>query len=115
MKFTANTAVAFAGLAAAAKETTNWGILGFNGKEIIRARVDPIVAPGKVSEHVHAVMGGSAFNKDSTGESLSQSKCTNARIEEDHSNYWFPALYFQDPETKAFEPVDIHYVNVYYL
>ncbi|KAH7354151.1 WSC domain-containing protein [Plectosphaerella cucumerina] len=115
MKFTTATVAAFAGLAAAAKDTTNWGVLRFNGKEIIKGRIDPIVAPGKVAEHVHAVMGGSAFTKDSTGESQAQSKCTNARVLEDRSAYWFPALYFQDPATKAFEPVDIHYVNVYYF
>lgn len=115
MKFTTATVAAFAGLATAAKDTTNWGILRFNGKEIIKGRIDPIVAPGKVAEHVHAVMGGSAFTKDATGESMSQSKCTNARVLEDKSAYWFPALYFQDPDTKAFEPVDIHYVNVYYF
>ncbi len=44
MKFTA-AAVAFAGLAAAAKESTNWGILRFNGKETTMGRIDPIVSP----------------------------------------------------------------------
>ncbi len=46
---------------------------------------------------------------------MAKSKCTSAKIKEDNSAYWFPWLYFQDPQTQEFEPVQIHYVNVYYF
>lgn len=117
MKFTtsAAAAAAFATAASAAKESTNWGVLRFNGKETTMGRIDPIVSPGKPAQHVHGAVGGSAFNLDSTGESMAKSKCTSAKVKEDKSAYWFPWLYFQDPESGDFEPVNIHYVNVYYF
>jgi len=57
-------------------------------------RLDPIVSPGGVSSHVHAVVGGSNFGTVSTA-SLRESQCTSIPIPQDKSNYWFPLLYFQ--------------------
>ncbi|KAM9874674.1 hypothetical protein VDGL01_11231 [Verticillium dahliae] len=99
----------------AAHDRRTFALLQFNGHEIVRGRIDPIVFPGCVSEHVHGVMGGSAFAADATGESMTRSTCTNAKAADDKSAYWFPWLYFHDPITRSFEPVDIGYVNVYYF
>lgn len=77
--------------------------------------MDPIVFPGQTSAHVHTVMGGSAFGLNSTGESLINSQCTNAMVYGDNSNYWFPSVYFHDETDDTFEPVEVFYVNVYYL
>ncbi|KAF8348791.1 hypothetical protein F5887DRAFT_1241665 [Amanita rubescens] len=57
-------------------------------------RLDPIVSPGQVSSHVHAVVGGSNFGTLSTAN-LRGSQCTSMPIPQDKSNYWFPLLYFQ--------------------
>ncbi|KAF8709766.1 hypothetical protein AX14_013471, partial [Amanita brunnescens Koide BX004] len=57
-------------------------------------RLDPIVSPGKVSNHVHSVLGGSNFGSLSTAV-LRQSQCTSIPIPQDKSNYWYPHLYFQ--------------------
>ncbi|KAL0931960.1 uncharacterized protein CTRU02_212913 [Colletotrichum truncatum] len=92
-----------------------FAVLRFNGKELVRTRVDPIVSPGQPASHVHGVMGGSNFGLSANGETLSKSKCTNAMINGDNSAYWFPWLYFQDPKTQKFEPVEIFYVNIYYF
>ncbi|KAG7122041.1 hypothetical protein HYQ44_002939 [Verticillium longisporum] len=99
----------------AVHETRTFALLQFNGKEIVRGRIDPIVSPGRVSEHVHGVMGGRNFALDATGDSMALSMCTNAKAADDKSAYWFPWLYFHDPVTGVFEPVDIAYVNVYYF
>ncbi|TDZ29390.1 hypothetical protein C8035_v011291 [Colletotrichum spinosum] len=118
MKFaTAATLAALLGAASAGSKSSDrtFAVLRFNGKELVRTRVDPIVSPGKPASHVHGVMGGSNFGLSATGETLAQSKCTNAKINGDNSAYWFPWLYFQDPKTKAFEPVEMFYVNVYYF
>lgn len=114
------TTAILAGLAGGAYAAHDGGfaVLQFHSskqKEIARARVDPIVSPGKTSEHVHGAMGASGFTKDATGETLKHSRCTNARAKEDKSSYWFPWLYFHDQEANTFEPVEINYVNVYYL
>lgn len=81
----------------------------------MNARLDPIVNPGALSGHVHTVMGASNFNANSTGEELRKSKCTTALIKGDMSAYWFPRLYFEDPKDGHFEPVEMFYMNVYYL
>ncbi|KAF5376102.1 hypothetical protein D9615_007741 [Tricholomella constricta] len=58
-------------------------------------RLDPVVYPGRVSTHVHSVLGGSNFGLNVTTEDLRRSECTSIPIVEDKSNYWFPHLYFQ--------------------
>lgn len=102
-------------LGLAAHDSKTFALLQFNGNEIVRSRVDPIIFPGRVSEHVHGAMGGSNFAADATGDSMAESTCTNAKAADDKRAYWFPWLYFHDPTTGDFEPVDIGYVNVYYL
>ncbi|TFK36514.1 hypothetical protein BDQ12DRAFT_686546 [Crucibulum laeve] len=62
---------------------------------ITTQRIDPVVYPGVVSSHVHAVLGGSNFGLNVSTSSLRQSECTSIPIVEDKSNYWYPQLYFQ--------------------
>ncbi|KAJ7825954.1 hypothetical protein B0H13DRAFT_2214807, partial [Mycena leptocephala] len=62
---------------------------------ITTERIDPIVNPGKVSGHVHTIVGGSNFRVNTTTAFLRQSQCTSSPIKEDKSNYWAPTLYFQ--------------------
>ncbi|KAG5723171.1 hypothetical protein E4T56_gene294 [Termitomyces sp. T112] len=62
---------------------------------ITTERLDPIVNPGRVSGHVHSVLGGSNFRMNTNTNALRQSQCTSIPIPEDKSNYWFPHLYFQ--------------------
>ncbi|KAJ3809253.1 hypothetical protein F5876DRAFT_44268 [Lentinula aff. lateritia] len=54
-------------------------------------RLDPIVTPGEVSAHVHSVLGGSGFGLNVNTSILQESECTSIPIQEDKSNYWFPA------------------------
>ncbi|KAI0485076.1 hypothetical protein GGR56DRAFT_681157 [Xylariaceae sp. FL0804] len=58
-------------------------------------RLDPVVAPGSVSSHVHKVSGGSAFNMTSTYDELQTSGCTSCEVQDDKSAYWTPQLYYQ--------------------
>ncbi|KAK2003633.1 hypothetical protein LX36DRAFT_666293 [Colletotrichum falcatum] len=112
----ASLAALFGAASAGSKsDDRTFAVLRFNNKQLVKTRLDPIIDPGKPSTHVHGVMGGSNFGMSATGETLSQSKCTNAMINGDNSAYWFPSLYFRDPKTHAFESVDVFYVNVYYL
>ncbi|KAF9872695.1 NOL1/NOP2/sun family protein [Colletotrichum karsti] len=119
MKFSAAAATlaTLIGAASAGSKSSDrtFAVLRFNGEQLVRTRVDPIVSPGQPATHVHGVMGGSNFGLSATGDTLAQSKCSNAMIAGDNSAYWFPWLYFQDPKTKKFEPVELFYVNVYYF
>lgn len=115
MKFSRSAALAALAGAAAAKDERTFAVLRFTNKQLVQGRMDPIVSPGVTSSHVHTVMGASNFGKSSTGETIVDSQCTNALVKGDMSNYWFPSVYFHDEEADTFEPVEVFYVNAYYL
>jgi hypothetical protein len=116
MKFTIATAAAvLASTAMAAHEKGTFAVLRFNGKELTKGRMDPSVSPGKPSKHVHSIMGASGFSMSATADDLLKSECSNAKVKGDFSNYWFPSLYFKDPNNGSYESVSISYVNAYYL
>lgn len=56
-------------------------------------RADPIIYPGVISPHVHAVIGGTGFNMTMTTEEATTSADTTCDKKLDHSNYWQPQLY----------------------
>ncbi|KAI0692895.1 hypothetical protein BC835DRAFT_1276877 [Cytidiella melzeri] len=64
-------------------------------------RQDPIVNPGAVGTHVHAVTGASNFDRNSDYDSLRNAQCTTLPFQQvDKSIYWTPSLYYQDQTTK---------------
>ncbi len=116
MKLSLASAIAvLAAAAAAAKDERTFAVLRFNNKQLTISRTDPIVNPGEPASHLHHIVGGSNFGMSSTGEDLLKSKCTNAKIKGDNSNYWWPSLFFKDPKTGKLESVELFYANVYYL
>ncbi|KAL6869459.1 hypothetical protein ACO1O0_000785 [Amphichorda felina] len=115
MKYTYGAALAALIGTAAAKDDRTFAVLRFNNKALTKGRMDPIISPGQTSQHVHTVMGGSGFGKGATGDDLMNSQCSTAKIKGDNSAYWFPSLYFKDPNTGKFEDVGVDYVNVYYF
>lgn len=59
------------------------------------ARMDPIVDPGKVAGHVHAIVGASNFrNVPNTPQEAQEAECTSLLFQADKSNYWYPELYY---------------------
>ncbi|KAI8628583.1 hypothetical protein F5Y19DRAFT_106401 [Xylariaceae sp. FL1651] len=117
MKFTTTTTLAtLATVASAAKDSRTFAVLRFNGDGFLtEGPVDPIVSPGTQSSHYHGIMGGSNFGATVEGDALMDSNCTTAKIKNDHSNYWVPALFFQDPKNGSFQKVPMFYMNVYYF
>lgn len=71
---------------------------------VVVERADPIVVPGKVSGHVHTVMGGNGFKPLMTYNDTQQSTCSSCTVVGDNSNYWVPALYFKH-KNGSFESV----------
>ena len=68
-------------------------------------RSDPIVSPGKPSGHVHAVIGGTAFQQTMSATTAVDAKLTTCDKKVDKSNYWVPQLYHIRPDSK-FEIVE---------
>ncbi|KDR78699.1 hypothetical protein GALMADRAFT_64058 [Galerina marginata CBS 339.88] len=81
-------------LAAAVASANAYWLMGIEDF-ITTERMDPIVNPGKVSGHVHSVLGGSNFRLTTNTAALRQSQCSSIPIPQDKSAYWFPHLYFQ--------------------
>ncbi|KAL3421235.1 WSC domain-containing protein [Phlyctema vagabunda] len=99
-----------------AKDKRTFAVNNFYGKgPLTMGRMDPIVNPGTASNHVHAIQGGSNFALSMSDTTLLESKCTSSLPKNDLSNYWTPALYFQDPSTGEFTSVEMFYMKVYYF
>ncbi|UNI18594.1 hypothetical protein JDV02_004851 [Purpureocillium takamizusanense] len=80
------------------------------------ARMDPIVNPGSVSGHVHAIHGSDGFSETANSEDLLAGSCTSCRVTQDKSSYWTPALYFQNEDTGKYELVQqVGGMLAYYL
>lgn len=69
-------------------------------------RGDPIIFPGVISPHVHAIVGGTRFSLNLTNEQASQARATTCDKHLDKSNYWQPQLYHQRRDGK-FELVEM--------
>ena len=50
---------------------------------LVQERLDPIVSPGQVSNHVHNIVGASNFGPEVTYDSLQSSNCTSVNIQVD--------------------------------
>lgn len=77
-------------------------------------RLDPIVSPGKISGHVHKIVGASNIGLSSDYDSLQNASCTTCSVQKDKSAYWTPLLYYQHKDG-SFEEVPNSGMTVYYL
>ena len=77
-------------------------------------RIDPIIAPGKLSAHVHTIKGASGLSEDTTVDQLLASECTSCSIAQDKSAYWAPQMYFWDTSRNTVELVPEESHLVYY-
>ncbi|TRX88525.1 hypothetical protein FHL15_010564 [Xylaria flabelliformis] len=116
MRFTTASALASMAALASAKDSRTFAVLRFKGDGFLtEGPIDPVVNPGTISTHYHGIMGGSNFGATVEGDQLLDSTCTTANIKNDKSNYWVPALMFQDPKNGTFQKVPLFYMNVYYF
>ncbi|KAJ8060890.1 hypothetical protein OCU04_009971 [Sclerotinia nivalis] len=80
------------------------------------ARIDPLVNPGAIAQHAHAVHGSSGFGKSSGYDDLLAGNCTSCEVAQDKSAYWIPSLHFKNAATGKFEIVEqVGGMLAYYL
>ncbi|RDW84868.1 hypothetical protein BP6252_02458 [Coleophoma cylindrospora] len=80
------------------------------------ARIDPLMNPGTLGTHEHAIHGSSAFSETSTTADLLTGDCTSCQVSQDKSAYWTPSLYFQNAATGEFQIVEqVGGMLAYYL
>ncbi|KAL9096053.1 MAG: hypothetical protein Q9165_001575 [Trypethelium subeluteriae] len=71
---------------------------------LVDERSDPIISPGTVSQHVHEIAGGNAFNFSMPSYNTTQeSSCSSCPIKKDLSNYWTPKLYWKASNGSFFD------------
>jgi hypothetical protein len=76
-------------------------------------RSDPIVNPGVPGGHVHAIIGGNAFQRTMEGTDATKADQTTCNKLMDKSNYWVPQLYHIRADG-MFEMVEYRGSAVYY-
>ncbi|KAH8899048.1 WSC domain protein [Thozetella sp. PMI_491] len=81
---------------------------------VVVERGDPIVNPGKVSGHLHQVLGGANFNLSMTFDDARNSACSTCRVKQDLSNYWTPVLFYKYPNGSVTQ-VKQSGATIYYL
>ncbi|KAI9898000.1 hypothetical protein N3K66_006360 [Trichothecium roseum] len=106
--------VVAAAAAMAAMPATQAQIFTVNCAPLTVQRADPIVQPGGLSGHVHAVVGGTAFQFTMGEDTAVNAKETTCDKILDQSNYWQPQLYHQNKDGK-FEMVEFQGAVAYYL
>jgi hypothetical protein len=72
------------------------------GMPVVLGRVDPLLSAGKISNHVHSVVGGNGFAPVMDFAQTQTSDCSTVRVKVDKSNYWMPALYYKSPHNASF-------------
>lgn len=86
---------AVAALSSAAQ--ARWIFYDYNGNMLSYGRLDPIIAPGEVSAHVHMFQGANAVQTTYDYDTIrEESTCSTIIVQEDMSNYWTPAMYYWD-------------------
>jgi hypothetical protein len=73
-------------------------IFTVNCQPLTIQRGDPIISPGAISAHVHAVIGGTAFQQTMGLNTAVNAKDTTCDKKIDKSNYWQPQLYHQNSD-----------------
>lgn len=117
MSFKTSLALALlrASITLAANDTRTYGINYFwMGKPLVESRMDPIISPGEVSNHVHTILGGDGFAYTMDNNAAADASCTGARVLADKSNYWVPKLY-HDNGNGTFTDVEMFYAKAYYF
>jgi hypothetical protein len=97
--------VAVALLSIVSAEVTT-DIFTVNCSPLTFQRSDPIISPGEVSSHVHAITGGTGFSRAMGPRAARRASATTCDKILDHSNYWVPQLYHIN-EDGEFEMVEM--------
>ncbi|KAK0663163.1 WSC domain-containing protein [Lasiodiplodia hormozganensis] len=123
-----SSAAVLAGLTSVARavdwSTIDWSAIDYHGHyfrqewvepPVVVERLDPILNPGQLGTHVHSFVGANVVSADTNYDDTQAASCSQVYVKPDHSLYWAPALYFQDPTNKTFTRVKEHHRVLYYF
>lgn len=78
-------------------------------------RVDPIIAPNCLSDHVHTFYGASNVYPDLTYSDLLATTANSGNVDENKSLYWHPTVYRYDRDTGIYSKDEIWFSTAYYI
>ncbi|OAA60040.1 hypothetical protein ISF_06051 [Cordyceps fumosorosea ARSEF 2679] len=90
------------------------GLFIVHCKQLTVQRTDPIIQPGELSSHVHAVVGGTGYYMSMSNEDARNAHNTTCDKALDKSNYWQPQLYHQHHDD-SFELIKLLGIAAYYI
>jgi len=79
------------------------------------ARIDPVISPGCLSDHVHTFYGASIISASTTYEDLRAAQGNSGNVEENPSLYWHPTVYQVEPSTGVRTKAPIWFASAYYV
>lgn len=86
-----------------------------SGDPLVSERLDPIMAAGSnPSNHVHHIYGANTFGPNFDYDAAQKSTCNTHGVKIDHSNYWYPALYFHDKAKNTYTMVKTDFTTYYH-
>ncbi|KAJ6789453.1 hypothetical protein PWT90_00254 [Aphanocladium album] len=90
------------------------GLFIVHCKPLTVQRTDPIISPGQLSSHVHAIVGGTDYHMSMSNEDARRAQKTTCDKALDKSNYWQPQLYHQHHDG-SFELIKLLGIAAYYI
>ena len=90
------------------------------GDDKVVERADPIISPGKLSQHVHQIFGSNAFAPGVSYDSLQNADCTTVGDASGNGNgadksiYWHPALFMEASDGSGYIRVPTARHKLYY-
>lgn len=90
-------------------------VLEGGGMPLVIERLDPIINPGQVSNHVHSIVGPNSWQSVMDFAQTQKATCSTVSPKADKSVYWMPNLYFHSPSNGSFIRVpEQPYHKIYY-
>ena len=74
----------------------------YSAPPLVVERVDPLLAAGKVANHMHTIFGANGFAPSMDHAQTQKADCSTFPVKADKSNYWMPSLYYQSPNNGSF-------------
>ena len=87
-----------------------------HGPPLVSERLDPVISPGQnPSNHVHNVFGANTFSPTFDFAASQKATCNTHGVKPDMSNYWYPALYFNDKSAGTYKMVPTQLETYYHF
>lgn len=87
----------------------------YSAPPLVTERLDPILSPGKVANHMHTFIGANGLAPTMDFAQTQKADCSTLPVKADKSIYWMPSLYYQSPRNGSFKrAIETSNTRIYY-